>query len=344
MKPLCCTLPWADILQAESHYVAAVEQFEPVDLISLAADADRRGFAGTVISDRFQPWLPLQGNASFAWVVAGAIGQQTTGNVTVSAVPGYRMHPASVAQASATLAALCPDRHRLMLSAGDAIDEHVVGEYWPEAPDRAAKLFDAAEAIRKLFVASLKGNDARHAGSHFRLESSRLWTMPDKAPPLHVWAGGPVTARRAGRTLDGIVVQGGSRERLTALLNAFREGQQESRRAAGSTHTIVHVQLSWAPTDEEAMAQVLRDWPMVGLRFPRGDIRSPFDVAQLARSVTADDIRARIPVSSDPDVHRAHLQSILDLGFDAVHVHNVGRNQRDWIEMAGREILPKLVR
>ena len=37
-----------------------------------------------------------------------------------------------------------------MLSAGDAIDEHVVGGYWPEAPDRASRLFEAADVIRRL--------------------------------------------------------------------------------------------------------------------------------------------------------------------------------------------------
>src|SRR5690606_8213657 len=138
----------------EVHHVVALEQFAPDAAVQLAAAADRSGFVGTVVADRFQPWLPSQGNASFAWAVLGAIGQQTEGIVTALAVPGYRMHPAAVAQASATLAALYPDRHRLVLSAGDAIDEHIVGQYWPEAPERAARLFDAAEVIRKLFSTS----------------------------------------------------------------------------------------------------------------------------------------------------------------------------------------------
>lgn len=329
----------------EVHHVVALEQFAPDAAVELAAAADKNGFAGTVVADRFQPWLPSQGNASFAWAVLGAIGQQISGMVTVSAVPGYRMHPAAVAQASATLAALYPGRHRLILSAGDAIDEHIVGQYWPEPPERAGRLFDAAELIRKLFSASAKGNDTRHSGTHFRLESSRLWTMPATQPPMQVWAGGPMTARRAGRTLDGIVVQAGPTERLTALLNAFREGRREAGRSTGATQTVVHAQLSWAPTEDEAMTQALRDWPMAGLRFPRGDIRSPFDVDQLARSVTVDDIRARISVSSDPDVHRAYLQSFFDLGFDAIHVHNIGSHtQGEWVEIAGREILPELVK
>lgn len=329
--------------QPEVHYVAALEQLDPAEAVRVAARADQSGFAGTVVADRFQPWLPNQGNASFVWAVLGAIGQQTAGLLTASAVPGYRMHPAAVAQASATVAAMYPGRHRLALSAGDAIDEHVVGAYWPEPAERAAKLFDAVEVIRKLFTASAKGNDARHTGPHYRLETARLWTTSAAPPAMQMWAGGPVTARRAGRVADGIVVQAGPVDRLVGLLNAFREGRREAGRSA-PTQTAVHAQLSWAPSEEEAMSLALRDWPMAGLRFPRGDIRSPFDVDQLARSVTAADVRRRIPVSADPDVHRAHLQSILDLGFDAVHVHNVGRNQDEWIDMFRRDILPRLVR
>lgn len=325
---------------AEVHAVASLEALSPMEVVRLAVSADRAGFAGTVVFDRFQPWLPSQGNASFAWVVAGAIGSQTNGAVTVSAVPGYRAHPASVAQASATLATLYPGRHRLLLSAGDAIDEHIVGGYWPEAPERAERLFEASEVIRKLFVASDKRHDIRHVGEHFRLETSRLWTVPEAPSPVHIWAGGPVTARRAGKSGFGIVAQAAPKDRLSAVLDAFTEGRLE----AGNTgsRAIAHVQLSWAPTDDEAMANALHDWPMAGLRFPRGDIRSPFDVAQLARSVTADDVRARIPVSADPAVHLSYIESFFDLGFDAVQVHNVGRNQDEWIDLFGREIAPKL--
>ena len=329
---------------AEVHFVAALEHLEPAEAVRVAAAADRRGFTGTVVFDRFQPWLPQQGDASFCWAVAGAIGQQTRGALAVSAVPGYRMHPAAVAQASATLGALYPGRHRLLLSAGDAIDEHVVAPYWPEAPDRAARLFEAAELVRRLFTASGRGDDVRHSGTHFRLETARLWTMPSPAPSVQIWAGGPVTARRAGRLTGGVVVQAAPRERLEAVLKAFRAGCREAGHAPEAVRATAHVQLSWAQTDEEAIALALRDWPMAGLRFPRGDIRSPFDVAQLARSVTEDDIRARIPVSADPDVHRAYLQSFFDLGFDTVNVHNIGRDQSEWIEVAGRDILPRLTR
>lgn len=328
------------MVRAEVHVVVALEQHAPTDAVELAVAADAHGFAGVVVADRFQPWLPSQGGAPFAWAVLGAIGQRTTGALTVSAVPGFRMHPASVAQASATLEALYPGRHRLALSTGDAIDEHVTGEYWPESPERAARMFEAADLIKRLFHASGRRSDTRHTGTHFRMESARLWTMPAEPPPLQVWAGGPVTARRAGRSGAGIIVHAASDDKLIALRDAHAAGAREGGMKPGPR--AVHAQVSWAPTDAQAVDQALQDWPMVGMRFPRGDIRSPFDVDQLARSVTADDIRARIPVTSDPAAIRAHVQSFFALGFDAVHLHNVGREQSAWLDVAGREILPTL--
>ena len=124
------------------EYVATLEQSPLPEAVALAALADANGFDGTFVTDRFQPWLPAHGHAPFAWTALAAIGQHVEGALSVAAVPGYRMHPAAVAQASATMEALHPGRHTLVLSAGDAIDEHVVGRYWPEAPARMAGLFD----------------------------------------------------------------------------------------------------------------------------------------------------------------------------------------------------------
>ena len=49
-------------------------------------------------------------------------------------------------------------------------------------------------------------------------------------------------------------------------------------------------------------------------------------------------------ISADPDVHRAEVQRYVDLGFDRIYLHNVGRNQAEWIETFGRDVLPKLAR
>ena len=67
-----------------------------------------------------------------------------------------------VAQASATLAAMYPDRHWLGLGSGEALNEHIVGGYWPEAAERLARMWDAIEIIQKLFT----GKDVKHKSEY----------------------------------------------------------------------------------------------------------------------------------------------------------------------------------
>jgi hypothetical protein len=107
---------------------------------------------------------------------------------------------------------------------------------------------------------------------------------------------------------------------------------------------VLRLHLSWAPTDELATANALAEWPVGGMRFPKGDIRSPFEFEQLAKLVRPQDFEGRMLVSADLDAHRAHIQQFLDLGFDRVYLHNAGRDQREFLDVFGREVLPKLHR
>lgn len=326
--------------RAAVGYAAMLEQFGPREVLDLAAAAERHGFAGVMAADHFQPWTPRQGQASFVWNVLSALGQATTGDLGTVTTPTYRVHPAVVAQAAATLETMYPGRHWLALGSGEALNEHVVGQYWPDAPERIDRMFEAVDIIRKLFASGVNGSDVRHEGRYYRLESTRIWTAPPSPPPILVAASGPVTARRAGRVADGIVTEAGPHDKIEHLFKRFAEGARETGRQGGVRVMRVHV--SWAPTDEEAMANALAEWPTLGLRFPKADIRSPFEIDQMARMVRPEHLAERLPVSADPDVHRAHLQGFLDLGVDRLYVHNVGRNQQEFLEVFGRDVLPGL--
>lgn len=330
---------------AHIGYAAALDQFPPAEVVGLAAHAEGQGFRGVMAADRFQPWVPSQGESAFVWPVLGAVGQVTSEDLgTGSTVPGYRWHPAMVAQASATLGAMYPGRHWLGIGSGEAIDEHVVGGYWPETAERINRMFEAVEVIHKLFTASAAGRDTKHSGQYFTLESTRLWTMPETAPEILVATSGPVTAKRAGRTVDGLIIDGAPYDRIPTLFSRFDDGAQEAGRGRQAHGTrVLRLHLSWAATMQEAMTNAMTEWPNGGLRFPRSDIRSPFEFEQLARLVRPEDFEGRMVVSDDPEVHRAAIQRHLDLGFDRVYLHNVGRNQREWIDVFARDVLPKLV-
>ena len=326
-------------------YAAALEQFHPTEALDYAAHAEAHGFSGVMAADHFQPWTPTQGQASFVWNVLAALGERTRGDIGPGVTaPTFRYHPVMVAQASATLAAMYPGRHWLGIGSGEALNEHVVGGYWPEAPERINRMFEAIDIIRKLFTSSLAGKDTRHAGTYYRHESTRLWTMPPTAPPIYVATGGPVTARRAGKHADGLITTGAPLNKLAGLLDRFTTGAREAGKDPSRMPRVLQLHLSWAPTDEEAMANAVEQWPNGAMRFPKGDIRSPFDFAAMARLVRAEDFAGRMIVSADPDVHRAAIQQYADLGFDRIYLHNVGRNQREWAEVFGRDVLPKVVR
>jgi coenzyme F420-dependent glucose-6-phosphate dehydrogenase len=326
-------------------YAAALEQFHPTDIVTYAALAESHGFSGVMAADHFQPWVPAQGQSAFVWNVLAALGERTAGDLGPGVTaPTFRWHPAMVAQASATLAAMYPGRHWLGLGSGEALNEHVVAGYWPEAPERINRMFEAIEVITKLFNASLAGKDVKHSGQFYKLESTRLWTMPEVAPEILVATAGPVTAKRAGRHADGLITVGAPLEKISGLFARFAEGARDAGKDPDTMPKVLQVHLSWAETDEAALAGAMQQWPNGGMKFPKGDIRSPFDFEQMSKLVRPEDFAGRMVISADPDVHRAALQKYVDLGFDRIYLHNVGRNQTEWIETFGRDVLPKLVR
>lgn len=326
-------------------YAAMLEQFHPTEAVRLTALAEKHGFSGCMAADHFAPWVPAQGQAAFVWNVLTAVGERTTGDLGPGVVcPSFRWHPALVAQAAATLEAMYPSRSWLGVGAGEALNEHVIAGYWPEAGERSRRMFEAVELINDLFTRSAAGRDTKWSGEFFTMETTRLWTMPEHAPPILVATAGPINARKTGRLADGIITVGAPLSKIEMLFGKFAEGAREAGKDPDTMPRVLQLHLSWAETDEQAMANAMTEWPNGGMKFPKADIRSPHDFAELAKLVRPEDFEGRMVISSDPDVHRAHIQKFVDLGFDRVYLHNVGRNQDEWLEVFGREVLPKLAR
>jgi alkanesulfonate monooxygenase SsuD/methylene tetrahydromethanopterin reductase-like flavin-dependent oxidoreductase (luciferase family) len=63
--------------------------------------------------------------------------------------PGQRYHPAIVAQAAATLCEMFPGRLWVALGTGEASNEHITGDPWPD------------KATRQPASARVRGRDAR---------------------------------------------------------------------------------------------------------------------------------------------------------------------------------------
>ena len=322
-------------------YAAALEQFHPTELLRYCELAEEHGFGGVMAADHFQPWVPQQGHNAFVWSWMAALGVATKRLTFGPGVtcPSFRYHPSVVAQASATLGAMFPGRFWLGVGSGEALNEHVVGGVWPEAHVRLKMMQEAIEIIKKLF----SGKVARHDdGEYFTMERVRLWTLPEQSVPIYVATAGPITAKWTGQYCDGLITPGAGHEKLRMLLAKFEEGAKASGRDPAKMPKLLQLHMSWAETYDEAVQNALTEWPNGGMAFPKQDIRSPEDFAEMAKLVRPENYKNRMLISPDLDEHRAAIQQFIDLGFDEIHVHNVGRNQEQFIKRFGEQEIAKL--
>jgi G6PDH family F420-dependent oxidoreductase len=255
----------------------------------------------------------------------------TFGTITVPG--GWRYHPVILAQAIATLGEMFPGRVPwIALGSGEAINEHVVGQPWPDKTERNARLREGAEIVRSL----LRGETVTHRG-RLSVVDATIWSRPDVPARLVGAATTEPTAEWLGSWADGLLTVGQSVEQVKRIIDAFRRGGGEGK--------PIHLKLdlSWAPTDAEALRQAHCHWRFNVLGADASwDLRSPSDFDKATRFVRPDDMRDSVLVCSDPGAIIDSIARCAEIGIDSVDLHNVGTNQVEFIEMCGTRVLPGL--
>src|SRR5256714_5693415 len=168
----------------ELGFAFASEDHPPQELVRQAHAAEQAGFTFGLISDHFHPWIDKQGHSPFVWSVIGGVAQATDRLALGTGVtcPTMRIHPALVAQAAATCAAMMPGRFFLGVGTGEALNEHIVGDRWPASAVRREMLEEAVEVMRLLW----RGGSRWHDGRHYTVEQAEIFTLPDEPPPVIV--------------------------------------------------------------------------------------------------------------------------------------------------------------
>jgi G6PDH family F420-dependent oxidoreductase len=290
--------------------------------------AEERGFAFALISDHFHPWTDRQGQSPFVWTVIGAIAQATERLRLGTGVtcPLIRTHPAVIAHAAATAAALMPGRFFLGLGTGENLNEHVLGDRWPEGQVRFEMLTEAIEVIRLLW----RGGYQSHHGTYYTVEQARLYTLPEEPPPIMVAAGKPNAAKLAATAGDGLIGTAPDEE----ILSAFE--------AAGGTDKprIGQLTVCWAKDEATARKTALDWWPNAAAPGELGqELALPRHFEQVAELISEDDVAAKVVCSPDAAAHRAAIQEFAYAGYDHVYIHQVGPDQEGFLDFYGREIL-----
>ena len=124
---------------------------------------------------------------------------------------------------------------------------------------------------------------------------------------------------------------------MREVVDAFRAG------GGAGKPMFLQVALSFAPTDDEALAAALDQWRQCALPSERlADLATSADFDRAVAGITAQDLKERLRISSDVRQHIGWLQSDVTLGFERIFLHNVARNHQEWfIDIFGDEVLPK---
>jgi G6PDH family F420-dependent oxidoreductase len=315
-------------------YSLSSEEHRPDDLVRFAQRAESIGFEYGSISDHFHPWVEAQGNSPFVWPVLGALAGATSRMRFGTGVtcPTMRIHPAIVAQAAATTAAMMPGRFYLGVGTGENLNEHVVGDRWPPYAERAAKLEEAVEIIRRLWT----GENVSHEGEHFTVENARIYTLPDEPPPIVVAASGPKSAALAGRIGDGLINFAADR--------AVVEGFEAAAHGAGPGRPrYLQVNVCWADSEAEARRTAFEICGNVALKGELGNqLPTPGHYEQAVGMLTEDDVAQVIVCGPDPERHVAKIREGIDAGYNNLHIYQVGPDQDGFFDFYERQVLPRL--
>jgi coenzyme F420-dependent glucose-6-phosphate dehydrogenase len=312
-------------------YALSSEDWGPGELVDQARRAEQAGFDFASISDHFHPWIDKQGNSPFVWAVLGGIAA-TTDRIAVGTgvtCPTVRIHPAIVAQAAATTAALLPGRFFLGVGSGENLNEHIFGDRWPPAPIRLEMLEEAVEVIRLLW----QGGQQSHYGRHYTVENARLYTLPEERPPIMVAAAGEQATDLAGRIGDGFF----GLIPDPKVIERFEAAGGKGKPRFGQVHVC------FADDEAEAKRVACQWWPnaVVSGNLP-WELPLPSHFEQATAWAEEDDVAEGVVCGSDPERFEQAIREYVDAGYDHVYYHQVGPDQEEFLRFAGKELLPRL--
>jgi probable non-F420 flavinoid oxidoreductase len=310
---------------------ASHEQVHPRELLAAVRHAETAGFGAAMCSDHIAPWSERQGHSAFAWSWLGSALEATDFSLGVVNAPGQRYHPAVIAQAIATLGAMYPGRFWSALGSGENSNEHITGDAWPRKAERNERLLECVHIIRAL----LAGEEVSHNGL-VTVDRARVWTLPDVTPLLIGAAVSVETAGWVAEWADGMATVAQPVDHLKRMVGAYRD-------AGGRGELTLQVHVSWAPSDEEALAIAHDQWRSNVLGPPLAwDLDTPAAFDAATRHVRPDDMRDTVLVASNPAAFVEAIHEYAALGFDRIYLHNVGKEQTPFIDEFAENVLPRV--
>src|SRR3954451_2621626 len=305
------------------------EECGPLELVARAKRAEAAGFHALWISDHYHPWIDEQGHSPFVWSAIGAIAEATSRMAVTTAVtcPTVRVHPAVIAHAAATCGLLLDGRFQLGVGSGEALNEHIFGDPWPEADERLEMLEEAVEVIRLLW----QGGSQSHRGRHYRVVNARLYDLPDEPPPILVSGFGAKSVKLAAKIGDGYVTTMPDAD----LVKLYRDEGGKGPVQAGT-------KVCFGADEAEARKNAHRLWPNEQLPGELAQVLPvPAHFEQATSLVTEDMVAEAVPCGPDLDRHVEALEEYAEAGADELFVQQIGPKQDEFFDTWAREVVPR---
>ncbi|HEY6584752.1 MAG TPA: TIGR03557 family F420-dependent LLM class oxidoreductase [Gaiellaceae bacterium] len=315
----------------EFGYALSSEEHGPKELVGLARQAEETGFEFAMISDHFHPWTDAQGQSPFVWSVIGGIAGETSRLRLGTGVtcPTIRTHPAIVAQAAATSAALTDGRFFLGVGSGENLNEHVVGEGWPAPDERLGMLEEAIEVMRLLW----QGGQQTFRGDYYDLEQARLYTLPEEPVQLAIAAAKEQAARVAGELGDAFINVAPDEEAIQTFEAAGGRGKPK----------YGQITMCWAKTEEEGAKTACEIWPNAALGGDLSyELPLPEHFEQSTEDFTPEQLAEAIPCGPDVERYVEAIREYEQAGYTHIYFHQVGHDQDGFFRFWRDELSPKL--
>lgn len=324
-------------------YKASAEQFAPRDLLNFGVAAEQNGFDSVVVSDHYQPWNHTDGHAphSFTWLAALGERTKTVKLGTSVVTPTFRYHPAIIAQTMGTLDQLSPGRVFLGVGTGESLNEVAVLDIeWPGFKERFGRLKESIDLMRQLWTE----DNVTFKGEYYRTRDATVYDKPTGTLPLYIAGAGRQAALLAGRVAEGFICTSGKAWDLytETLLPAVKEAADKAGRDYNSIEKLIEMKVSY-DTDRDKALQDTRLWAALALPpEAKVGVEDPREMQRLADELPIERVASRWIVSDDPDEQVAKIKPYIDLGFTHLVFHAPGLDQIRFIELYGRDVLPKL--
>jgi G6PDH family F420-dependent oxidoreductase len=312
-------------------YFLSSEEWGPKDLVAQARMAQQAGFDRLWISDHYHPWNDEQGHSPFVWSTIAAVAAAVPGMPVTTAVtcPTLRIHPAVIAQAAATSSLLLDGRFCLGVGSGEALNEHIFGDRWPDADERLEMLEEAIEVMRTLW----QGGVQDHRGRHYRVANARIYDLPPTPPPILVSGFGPKAVELAARVGDGFCTVQPDAESVSQ----FRSQGGGDKLVQGGT------KVCWGESEEQARGIAHRLWPNEGLPGELAQILpTPRHFEQASELVTEQMVADAVTCGPDLDRHIEAITAYEQAGFDELYVNQIGPDQEGFFAAYRDGVLPRL--